>query len=134
MYCDDVLSNLKRFLGVNLKDVRLASRVEGEECTIDYVRKDACSSLKDKSFCGLYDRGAVWITENPDMLRAGDVVVPLSKARAKRSEIVSSGCIVTEWHPYDGSDPKRPNLGVAHIHLECPEGYPAKRLAELIAL
>lgn len=134
MYCDGILSELDRFLGTNLLRLKVASRVTGEECTIDYQRRDACNALKNKSYCGLYDQGSVWITENPNQLKAGDVVVPLSKAGKKRAEIIGAGCIVTEWHPYDGSDPARPDLGVAHIHLECPEDLPEKTISRILAL
>lgn len=133
-YCDEVYSHLSRFLGSDIRMLRMVGvNTSGsrEECTIEYERQDTCRSLSNRIFCGLYDRGAIWI--NNGQLRGGDIVTPLKISDRKIKEVESVGCKVTENHAYNGVDPKRPNLQVSHIHLECPKGISADALANLLA-
>jgi hypothetical protein len=126
---------MKNLLGKEF--VKLCNEVPLEECTVQYRRLDTLSAMTDKYLSRLFGTGALWITQDPSRppaISAGDVVVPSRKASSKAKEINDTPhCMVTEVHLYDGSDPKRPNLNIAHIHFTCKPAPSPKDAAKLVS-
>lgn len=127
-YCDKAYRELAELLGDN---AIINAHVPNEECTISIIRPDAQEALSDKNLHFLYDVGSIFIMENPNNIRGGDVVVPMDKTGEKANQINNTkGCKVEEEHVYDGTN-KRKDLNVSHIHFIC---NPAPKIDKLIEI